>query len=432
MFMKASKKFGYLFLMLIASGFVFLKVVLAASLLGQATFGLYTSVLGISGLLSLVISFGQIEATEKLYPRLWASNQSQKMWIDAKQTTLKLSIRFLFCVIAYIGVTKALNIESEYTDLGTVFAIALFTWFVFLQRLVSAIFRAIGSVKLLQKFALTRGVIPLVMVLSVVYLDDWKVIIIVEMIAAGLVLAAGVFMVIGKTPDSDKISSDLKNKVENRQGKSARKLYYANLLSASISLGDRATIIYLLGAIAGGAYGIVALIVQSGALITGILSQKIGPDIIRSVLRSDDGRNTVRYLIFPTVILIVTGIALSLILIAGANFIPQLNDFLNVRGIDTGMILLAGASIIVQIYLIVEFLLIANDSETSVLFASSLALVTCIIGFGLSYYFKMSLHYYILSILVARTLQLAFLLSRASKYFLKGKNKLRPVETSDY
>ena len=395
-------------LMIGASALGFVRTLLAGLLLSQDQFGLYTAVIGAVALAGMMVSFGIVEATTKLYPRLWVAGRIELIWQDATRIALRQGV-----VIAALAAGGAVLAQAGVLNVAVwlVALLGLFVWFQVLMAISAAILRAVGSVALLQTFATVRGAIPLVLVGAVLHHHDWEVAVIAETGAAGLIAAAGLTIVHrrkSRTPQA-RGGGSADDKLPRRSNADGRTLYFANLCSSSIALGDRALVAALLGPAAGGAYSVIALLVQSGALLTGILSQKIGPEIIRAIHQGDSIQVTLERLRFPVMVLAhVAALALAL-LIGGQVVSAALADFLGERGIGVAALGLGAVLFVLQGFMVVEFVLIAADNEGVLLAASMAALVVCAAGFAVSYGLTLPLEAYIASGVAARLAQIGVL-----------------------
>lgn len=399
-------KILFLIAMLLASALNFARFAFSALILPQADFGIYTAIVGAVGLTSILISFGLVEATTKLYPRLWVSGRRGEVWQDAKSTARMTGLRVsalaaVALVIVQTGLVDRLGIGS-----GTVLVLAVFVWTTSLLGICAAIIRAVGSVALLQSFAFIRGLLPLTLVAVAVYSEDWFLAILAEAVGAALVVTIGAILVrraMTRAAPGDAEAAETGLERDNRGG---REVFFANLMSSSILLGDRAVITALLGPAVGGAYGVIALVVQAGNLLMNILSQKFGPDIIRAIHTGASLPTALKYLRFPAIILGLAALGVAVVLTLGRMAVPEVADYLDARGIGQTAILLAATLVFLQIFLLLEFAALAINNERGVLRSSALALSTCAIGFALAFWQGWPLEAFIFSILLARIAQI--------------------------
>ncbi|MFK7941507.1 MAG: hypothetical protein AB8B85_01120 [Paracoccaceae bacterium] len=402
--------------MLLAAVLNFARLGLAAALLAPADFGIYTSIIGVVALSGMAVSFGLMETTTKLYPRLWVSGQLDEIRRDARARVLKMGLRVLaltVCLALLVettGLSGTLGIGG-----GVALLLGVLVWISTLLNLCTALIRATGAMGLLQAFAFVRSSIPLVLVAIALSGDAWLPVILAETIGLGVVALMGLMLVrrtmrrhvvlSGAVPAE--AGSDAPAAPGERDG---RVLYFANIMSSSILLGDRALITALLGPVIGGAYGAVALITQSGNLLSGILSQKFGPEIIRRIHKGAAPRQGLGLLGFPALALGLAALGVALVTSFGPVLFPPLASFLEARGIGSSALLAAALLVFLQIFLPLEFLIIALDRERAILRASALALLVWIGSVTLCYRMELGLTAYILSIAAARIIQMTALI----------------------
>jgi len=106
------------------------------------------------------------------------------------------------------------------------------------------------------------------------------------------------------------------------------------------------------------------------------------------------------------------------VLVLGYLTIPAVANFLDTRGIGQTAMIMAAVLVFLQIFLLAEFTAIAINNERGVLRSSALALVVCAIGFALAFMRSWPLEAFILSIILARTVQILSL-TLAIKYSMR-------------
>jgi O-antigen/teichoic acid export membrane protein len=395
--------------MLAASGLNFFRLGLASVFLNQVGFGLYSSMIGMAGLLSMLISLGDVEATTKLYPRLWVNRQKDEIVRDALAISRLLGWRAVAAASFGYAAAKLVPLDwMQKPALWECAVFALYVWFTSQLAICAAIIRAIGSVRLLLNFAWLRGLLPLAMVAAVLGLDDWKLAIIAETVGAGCLVAFGGRLIqraMERAVSFDGVAES--GELELRDNQNGRILYIANLFSSSISLADRAFVTAALGPLAGGTYGLLALISQAGALLSGIVSQKIGPEIIRAIHAGRNSRKVLGLLLFPLAVMAMTAAAVMFGLTIGPWIFTPLQMFLTSRGVGPDLIVMVSITVFLQFFLVLQFPLIALDDEVAVLRTSILAFATCAVGFVIATTNDLPLIAYVISIIVARAMQMA-------------------------
>ena len=95
--------FSFVFWMLIASSLGLIKLLTLILILDPADYGRYVSVFGLAMLAGALGSFGQIERTVKIYPRMVAEGSDAKIISDAVSTFKTLLLRFILLLCHHFG-----------------------------------------------------------------------------------------------------------------------------------------------------------------------------------------------------------------------------------------------------------------------------------------------------------------------------------------
>lgn len=397
------KNAGFVLAMMSASAMNLLRVLLAVALLPQDQFGLYTAGLGAVGLIGLLIGFGLLDSTTKYYPRLWVAGRPDLMRRDALLVSGHMALRAGGVTLVLIAL-----VQTGWVGMGTGAALVIgaMVYGSVLLSLVAAMIRAIGSMRLLVTFSIIRGLVPLALVAAVLPQGDWLLALIAELVATGLVLVGGLVATASRFKLAPAADPGL---LPERDLSGGRRLYLANLMSSGISLGDRAVITALLGPQVGGAYGVPAVVVQSGNLLAGILSQKYGPDMIRALHRNPDPRAMLRLLRFPMAILALATLAAALVMLLGPIVSQALQAFFESRGFGVMTALLSAGLILLQVFLLLQFAVVARDDEGAVIRSSLIALVICAAGFAVTVVSGAGVDGFLAAVLLARLGQTASL-----------------------
>lgn len=376
------------------------RPVLAAATLPQADFGYYTSIIGLVGFGSMLVSFGTVEATNKLYPRLWVGGHRVAIWQDAIATFMKIG-RWMFLpallgvVLSFFGVIPI--------GVAPIFLIGLFVWLAVMLNLSAAIIRATNSLRLLQVFGFLRSSVPLLLVGVALVWSDWLVAIAAETLAAAITGLVGGFLIFRQLK-SEVIPTQ--NALEIRSDSDGRTLYFANLLSSSISLVDRAIVTAVLGAVQGGAYGMATLVVQAGSLLIGIISQKVGPEVIQHVYRGSSLKSALVYFKFPVAALALAGCLLLATYVAGVTALPVFRVFLVNHGIGHFTVFLAAVLVVLQIYMFLPFFLLAVDDEKAVLLSGITGFLIFASGVALACWLVWPMEAFLIAAIAARLAQI--------------------------
>ncbi len=384
--------------MLVASALGFIKVMALAKLMPPASFGNYGTVLGVAILSATLLSAGKVEGTIKFYPRLWVAGDLAGTRQHAVGVAGTLTWRFALVV-------GLLCLAATLFDIGYspwVFLIGGLLGFAnALATVMASLIRATGSARLLQSFSFRRAAIALPLSCGLGVTAGWTGALVGDAVATALTLvtcarAVGRHFPAGEGP------------TPTDHGGGVR-LYIATLFSSTTGLADRAIVNLALGPAAAGAYGVIALMVQVGQLTSNIVAQRVGPAVIKA-FHSGEGRGTgLRTLVVPC-----TGLVALAVLLIGAMLAMWRFDlppgFLSDYGIGPMAIWLGGALVALQIFSLMEFLLIARDQERYILLAGGVAAGAFFALFGLAAFMHWPVEAFIAAAVKARGLHVALLI----------------------
>lgn len=362
--------------MILASGLGFIRLVILTLVLDTDQFGIYSALLGLAAMSGLIISFGSLESTTKYFPRQWATQDFAGIWHQVDRLYRQFGLRF-----AALGLLAMAIIASvapswlSFTVLVCIFGLALL-----ILNLSASVVRATGDIGLIKGFNFLRGLLPLIVSVPLAFLYGWWVVVIGE-IAATLVAAAIArhhCMIKTRSPDP---ASSLANLPPVPDDTAAVKscagfqIYISKLASSSVALADRAFIGVLAGVTVAGSYATLALFIQAGLLLSGIICQKIGPDIIKAVYRT--GRLApVRRHISQSIAYILAAGAVIFVFTWLAYEIDEVAQLLQSREVTRTAVALGCIALSTHFYTILEYILIAKNEERKLIFSGiSAALV---------------------------------------------------------
>lgn len=384
--------------MLVASALGFIKVMALAKLMPPASFGNYGTVVGVSILSATLLSVGMVEGTIKFYPRLWVSGDLGGTRRHAQRIIRVLTVRFAV-VIALLCAAAAVF------DLGYppwVFLIGGLLGFAnSLATVMASLIRATGSAPLLQSFSFRRAAIALPLACGLGVTTGWTGAVAGDAAATFLTLLFCARAVSRQFPASP-------GEVPDDHGGGVR-LYIATLFSSSTALADRAIVNLALGPAAAGSYGVIALMVQVGQLTSNIVAQRVGPAVIKAFHGGEAQGTGLRVLRWPILGIVALGLLLIIAMLGMWKFdFPA--GFLASYGIGPLAISLGGGLVALQIFGLIEFLLIARDQERAILLAGGIA-SACFFGlFAVAGLLRLPVEAFIASAVAARGLHLMLLI----------------------
>lgn len=399
-----------MFWMLLASSLGFVKLIALAFVLDVQDYGLYVSIFGLSTLAGAIVSFGRVESTIKSYPRKWADGYRQEILVDAGKVSLSLVGRFIFIAIVGFIACSISNMPFSLIEVACFSALGLGS---VVLSLMASLFRAVGSKNELQNFSVWRSGGACLLALSVGWHYGWLGVLTGDIISSILTIGYAVYRIrcLFSLPvlEAGPKRSCSDNEEKSSQGRGGHgKLYAANMLSASTAMADRAWVNGASGATAAGSYGVIMLLPQVFQMFVNVLSQYVGPLLIKIVhLRGFDDKRARG--LMPQLILLTL---LSFLCVCGievGRHIPLFSDFYEKFSLTTLSIIGAGVISVGQIYSLMEFHLIAHDGERHVFFASLLTNLLIFALFSIVSYMSLRIDYFVVSVAICRWLQVLIL-----------------------
>lgn len=413
-------------LMMAATSLGFVKVVAVAWILPAEEFGYYISVLGIASFVGIFSTLGRIEPTYKYYPILALRGQIDTLYRHALGLVLGLALR-----LGALGAAAALGIyilasqnQIFLLDITTVVLITCIAFAAVTLSLMASIVRAIDAQNLMPRFTLLRGGIILILTLAAAILaQSWTITLIGE--GLGMVLTfCLMFMVLRKRVPAGEIQDapqGLTDIHEDQQG--GRLIYLAAMITASIPFGGRAAILVLAGPTAAGAFGLLTIIAQIGQMLAGVISQKLGVDLIKEEFADQAQLGLVERFGLPILFLWVVAagtflaLAFSFQTLIGAEFWARYD-------ITIFVVFLATLQMATSAFLFFHFAVMSQDREWDLVWAGLFAVGCFYGGFWISWAFDVGLWGYVASAAVANALHTGFL---ALRYVKRRNLKVRSV-----
>ena len=391
--------------MAFASGLGLLKLTLLTSILEVAHYGQYVAIFGISILLGAVSSFGLIERTIKIYPRLVVDGRLGDMFDSAKLISRVLLLRFFSLFVLGTFAVSVADLSVGWSEVAFATGIGLCTAWL---ALLASIYRAYGSRSALSRFYLFRGGAVCMFALIGGSQAGWVGALAGDFLASLLACFYAAFTfrwlfgsLDNRSPES--ASARTNQSTTNRD----TRLYVANMLTSATLLADKSFVMIAIGAHAAGVYGVAMLIPQISQILVNAASQYWGPREIKLAYTAQNDRSKEVILkIGIFLILVFLGLILALLL----RHISYI-DLLYVKFDITNIILiLASFAAFGQAFSLVEFYLIARDREAFVLNASLLSAGLFVALFLFGIYAGFGVEYYIFSSGFTRLAQLFILI----------------------
>lgn len=394
-------------LMLVASVLGIVKFVLLAVVLPQSEYGIYAVVLGMASFCGMAISLGINEQAIKAYPRWWIEDRRRYIKTDLMRSIRKILVRStLFFVL---GVVIYLFTQQSF---GLGYGIGLYVFAVLscVTAQLMSVFRAFDSPFELVKFYFIRsgGALLLAVTGGVVYG------------VAGALLAEIAASVLTVTWAFGRIRRELPAKLSPwtfrirgtstgcRTTNTGVQLYAANMMSSGMSLMDRAIVGAAVGPAAAGSYGVIMLYPQTFQLVINVVSQRLGPKIIKDIHKGVASPNDAPSLAIQISIVLLLS-AVGCIVCAICLNLDVFHQVVEKYELTLGDVAAAALVAAGQVYVLIEFQLIGFNRERIVLLASVSGFATMLLSFVVSFLYLKEIVWFVVSLGVARWVQIAVL-----------------------
>ena len=397
--------FSYLAAMVFASGLGFFKVISLSQIVDSSAFGHYISLYAVAIFSSILLSFGSVETTLKLFPRLWNENVGLIKIEKKVQTVFKvLSLRYGALLLLACIFMILYDFSYSILDLLCVIIIG---WGVAVQMLYASVVRASSSYKKQKVFYLVRSLLSFIFTIAFGLIDSWKGALLGEAVA-GIVFSIfaqklnysmGIRLFNGAGWKLTEVDIDIE-----KGGRGGLTLYFSFLLSGVTSYLDKILINQSSGAENAGTYGVVSIIYQVSGLLVNIVTQRIGTKLIKMNVNNA----SIKLQLVEIITWVGSFILLLCVTVGSLFWIKHLgvaDAFIANYNISDMMILYAGFIASLQIYTMLDFFLIAHDGESSVLVSSMLGFIVFAGLFYWGYINKVSIEKYLLFIFLSKLVQ---------------------------
>lgn len=359
----------YLAIMLLSASLGLIKIFILSALFLPPEFGGFISLFFASSFSAVLLSFGSLEATIKIYSRLWADEKKELISKSALALSLVLFRRYIIFSAALAAIVLVVSSGFNLIDVMLVSALG---YGIALSMLVASLFRTSYSVAHQKKFYLFKSFSSFICVIFLAWMFSWQAALLGEVLAIILLLlySSGLLTELGFSFSTAraKLPSDLLRRGGGR-------LYFSNLISAAISQLDRVVVRQGLGLEKAGAYGVVSIIYQVSAILVNSIAQRVGVYFIQENHKEvGDQKKIAGVLLCCIVFSVVLGLSLygAYILLGDISFIAT---YLERYHISSDMVMCGCAIAVLQIYSLLEFYLISHDRESDVLVANIFCLV---------------------------------------------------------
>lgn len=393
---RVNKSFFYLLILYFTSILGFGKFILIAYFQEPSNFGKFAALIGILTFIGSLISFGEIEQTIKKYPSYWITKDFQLLEKSISDLLLLMLLRASIIVALYF---LYLIFSKETFDLLLVVSSLFIVFNQSVNQLFTSLFRASADLSFFAYSQLIRTLVTIFIVTSAAILFTWKGLIIAESISG--ILIFGVYLIfINRQFGLENQQFNFCFEINKRLFQSIFKVsnlsglfLYLSTMVLSIPLyWDKFIIGKFKGYETVGIYSASFLIVQIGLLVNNVLSQKAGPDFIKSQINRKEKsliRDLIKWIFIGSAMQIFVCILFFIAIITGLfeHYLPKYN-------IGLQIFVFAGLLSLFQFNGLTEFFLISVNKEKKILLSSILHCLLFMIGYLFVGYLNLDLRYF--------------------------------------
>lgn len=374
----------FLALMALASAISLLRGFVVAGLLDAGSFGVYATVFAAGTFSSLLVSGGRVELTQKTYPRLWSDGQHAALLDSADRCARVLVLRAAL-LASLLG---AVVLIAGHSDLfAPALAVAIVSWSTASLSLYASAQRASRELRSVGMVTMQRSLAAVVLGCVGAWIASWPGAIAGEVVGTfvGVVLSRR-WVVRLSRPGSGSALEPPPTTAAPGSGW----LFAAALSGAVPFYLDRLFVANRWGAEAVGRYGFLMLFVTGASVVTSIVVQKVGPQLVHmshtgATLRAQAALAT-RW-IGACLALYLAGMALAGFLLLKLD----VGGFAAKFALDVSLMAIASVLCCLQLGLIIDWLLISHDRERDIYIATNVYLAAAVVAAVLATWLEWSI-----------------------------------------
>lgn len=415
----------YIVVMSLAAAIALVRGFFVAGILDLPSFGLYATVLAAGMFSSTLLSFGEIERTIKSFPRLWIVEHHRASMLEQVDKSLLIMVRragAVFVVLAAGTFSDAMQSSARSGILVVLIALGAA-----LSSLYASAIRATGDIDLLARNSLLRAVIVIAFGLSGAYFFNWQGALLGEVMAAILGAAITRHSAVRKAQSFVGTRRTFADDATAPSFDGGRWLFAAGLLVSAPVYLDRAFVASAYGAAMVGTFGFLMLFVTGANTLTGIVAQKVGPQLVKMEYQAGSVEAQVKlasgWVGFICVICVAGMAALAL----AFNYWPA-QYFYQKFNLHWEMIAAATLLCVLQVGVLLEFILISRNHERAVFFAACWYFSAILVVVLLRTLLGLSLVHLIWLLVFARLIHIAAQILFIGRIWHTGKRQLEPVK----
>lgn len=352
---------SFFMLMAVSSALGLVRGFLLAGILPVDGFGRYAMLFAIGTFAASFLSFGMVERSFKRFPRLCADGHTAWALNEADRIAKKLGGRAALAAAAFMLI---LLLASRPEWLVTTLLAAGVAFGVGMQSIYISLQRAEGDLTKIGIASLSRALLALALGATGALIFGWNGALLGE-VAGGL---------LGGLVSRHFVRAKVKGAGDGEQAgqlppiaAEQRELWtFLGFLGAAIPLYlDRSVVTALLGHEAAGTYAVLMLFVMGTYTATSIVSQKLGPQLVR--MQRAGARSSAQLWLLARWSVGISAVGFFGMICAGWLIIEGPLHFYAARyGIDWTMLLAAAVLAALQVTHLSEWFLLAHDRERGV------------------------------------------------------------------
>lgn len=384
--------------MAVASAITLVRGFVVAALLDPAAFGPYVAIVAAGTFASNILSFGLVEATWKSFPRLWIEGHAEAIRPRADAIARKLAVRALLpigmCAVA--GVSVLAPLIAWQGVLVVVVALGAAAVSVYTSGL-----RAVRDLSHLGTATLARAIASLLLATAGAWVASW------HGAVAGEILGVLVGTAVSRWLLKSAIVRSGTEPCEASSPASGEDLHGGKWLAMAFIIGavplylDRTFASVVLSPNEAGTYGFLMLFAVGAAAAIGIISQKVGPQIVH------DERSGATVLAQAFVLLRWVGLfwAASLLGMALMSWVlleGPASGLGERYALDAGLMFVVLLLCCAQVTAMFDWILISRDRERQVFAAATIYLVAALMAAGFTIMYQLDVFGFVVAMSLAK------------------------------
>lgn len=416
----------YILIMSFAAMIALARGFIVAGVLDVPSFGLYATIVAVGMFSSALVSFGEIERTIKTFPRLWVVERHRRSVVDRTDESARVMILRAGGLLIVLLTCTFLDVMRSFAQMGVF--VVLIALNAALASLYASAIRATGDVELLAGNTLFRAIIVIVFGLSGAYFFGWQGAVLGEVLATIVGILITRYSVVEKTISCAKNNGYIReNDGVDPPFDSGLWLFFAALLASVPVYLDRAFVASVFGTAMVGTFGFLMLFVTGANTFTGIIAQKVGPQLIKIEYLGESINAQLKFagrwlaLIFTICFAGMMGVTLLFVFGPAKYFFEKFH-------LDLNLIAAAGVMCTLQVGVILDFIMISRNQERAIFFAACLYLAASGVVVLLVLWLKLSLVDFIWLLVLAKIFHIAAQVGFIGRIWHAHKRQLEGVK----